>query len=112
MKRMVILGAGESGTGAAILAQKEGFEVFVSDFSEIKEEYKKVLDEHEIKWEENQHTEELILNADEVVKSPGIPDKSPIIKKLMEKGIHIISEIELGGRYTKAKKICITGSNG
>ncbi|MDD4922500.1 MAG: UDP-N-acetylmuramoyl-L-alanine--D-glutamate ligase [Bacteroidales bacterium] len=112
IKRMVILGAGESGTGAAILAQKEGYEVFVSDQSEIKEEYRKVLDGHGIKWEEKQHSEELILNADEVVKSPGIPDKSPIIKLLKEKGTHIISEIELGGRYTKAKKICITGSNG
>jgi len=112
MKRIVILGAGESGTGAAILAQKEGFDVFVSDFSEIKDEYKSVLDEHHIAWEEKQHTEELILNADEVVKSPGITDKSPIVKKLKEKGIHIISEIEFGGRYTDAKTICITGSNG
>ncbi|MEA4841490.1 MAG: UDP-N-acetylmuramoyl-L-alanine--D-glutamate ligase [Bacteroidales bacterium] len=112
MKRMVILGAGESGTGAAILAQKQGFDVFVSDKSEIKEEYKNVLNEYGIQWEEKQHTEELILNADEVVKSPGIADKFPIIQKLKEKGIHIISEIELGGRYTNAKKICITGSNG
>jgi len=112
MKRMVILGAGESGTGAAILAQKKGFDVFVSDKSEIKEEYKNALDERGIKWEEKQHTEELILNADEVVKSPGITDKSPIIKKLKEQGTHIISEIEFGGRYTNAKKICITGSNG
>ncbi|MCK9311678.1 MAG: UDP-N-acetylmuramoyl-L-alanine--D-glutamate ligase [Bacteroidales bacterium] len=112
MKRMVILGAGESGTGAAILAQKEGFDVFVSDKSEIKDEYKNVLNEHGIKWEEKRHTEELILNADEVVKSPGIADKSTIIQKLKEKGVHIISEIELGGRYTNAKKICITGSNG
>jgi len=109
---MVILGAGESGTGAAILAQKQGFDVFVSDKSEIKEEYKNVLNEYGIQWEEKQHTEELILNADEVVKSPGIADKFPIIQKLKEKGIHIISEIELGGRYTNAKKICITGSNG
>ena len=112
MKRMVILGAGESGTGAAILAQKEGFDVFVSDKLEIKDEYKNVLNEHGIKWEEKRHTEELILNADEVVKSPGIADKSTIIQKLKEKGVHIISEIELGGRYTNAKKICITGSNG
>ncbi|MDD3906693.1 MAG: Mur ligase family protein, partial [Bacteroidales bacterium] len=112
MKRMVILGAGESGTGAAILAQKQGFDVFVSDKSEIKEEYKNVLNEYGIQWEEKQHTEELILHADEVVKSPGIADKFPIIQKLKEKGIHIISEIELGGRYTNAKKICITGSNG
>lgn len=112
MKRIVILGAGESGTGAAILAQKEGFDVFVSDFSAIKEEYKKVLNDHGIQWEEKQHTEELILNADEVIKSPGITDKSPIVKKIKEKGIHIISEIEFGGRYTHAKTICITGSNG
>jgi len=112
MKRMVILGAGESGTGAAILAQKKGFDVFVSDKSEISADYKKVLDKYGITWEEKQHTEELILNADEVVKSPGIPDKAPIVKKLQEKGIHIISEIEFAGRYTKAKKICITGSNG
>lgn len=112
MKRIVILGAGESGTGAAILAQKEGFDVFVSDFSAIKEEYKKVLDSHGIQWEEKQHTEDLILNADEVIKSPGITDKTPIVKKLKEKGIHIISEIEFGGRYTHAKTICITGSNG
>jgi UDP-N-acetylmuramoylalanine--D-glutamate ligase len=112
MKRMVILGAGESGTGAAILAQKEGYEVFVSDKSEIKQEYKDALDQRHIPWEENQHTEALILNADEVIKSPGIPDKAPIIKSLKEKGTHIISEIEFAGRYTKAKKICITGSNG
>src|SRR5664280_2586970 len=112
MKRMVILGAGESGTGAAILAQKKGFDVFVSDKSEISDDYKKVLDKYGITWEEKQHTEELILNEDEVVKSPGIPDKAPIVKKLQEKGIHIISEIEFAGRYTKAKKICITGSNG
>lgn len=112
MKRMVILGAGESGTGAAILAQKEGFDVFVSDLSEIKQQYKAELDQRGIAWEEKQHTEALILNAFEVVKSPGIPDKSPIIKALKEKGVHIISEIEFGGRYTNAKMICITGSNG
>jgi len=112
MKRIVILGAGESGTGAAILAQKEGFDVFVSDFSAIKDEYKIVLDDHGIQWEERQHTDDLILNADEVIKSPGITDKSPIVKKIKEKGIHIISEIEFGGRYTHAKTICITGSNG
>ena len=112
MKRMVILGAGESGTGAAILAQKEGFDVFVSDLSEIKSNYKAELDLRGIAWEEKQHTEGLILNADEVVKSPGIPDKSPIIKALKGKGVHVISEIEFAGRYTKAKMICITGSNG
>lgn len=112
MRRLVILGAGESGTGAAILAQKEGFEVFVSDKSEIKSIYKKELDDHLIPWEEKTHTEALILNADEVIKSPGIPDKAPIIQALKEKNIHIISEIEFAGRYTNAKMICITGSNG
>lgn len=112
MRRIVILGAGESGTGAAILAQKEGFDVFVSDKSEIKPVYKKELDEHQIPWEEKTHTEALILNADEVIKSPGIPDNAPIIKALKEKNIPIISEIEFAGRYTNAKMICITGSNG
>ncbi len=112
MKRIVVLGAGESGAGAAVLAKKEGFEVFVSDMSEIKDKYKKLLDGHQIKWEEGNHTEEKILNADEVIKSPGIPKESPIIRKLMEKGVHIISEIEFAGRYTHSKMICITGSNG
>jgi UDP-N-acetylmuramoylalanine--D-glutamate ligase len=112
MSRLVILGAGESGTGAAILAKKQGFDVFVSDLSEIKSSYKEELDMHGISWEERQHTEELILNADEVIKSPGIPDKVPIIKTLKAKGIHIISEIEFAGRYTSARMICITGSNG
>jgi len=112
MKRLVILGAGESGTGAAILAQKQGFDVFVSDSSEIQPQYKAELDQRGIAWEEKQHTESLILNADEVVKSPGIPDKAPLIKALKEKGVHVISEIEFAGRYTKAKMICITGSNG
>jgi UDP-N-acetylmuramoylalanine--D-glutamate ligase len=112
MKRIVILGGGESGTGAAVLAKKQGFEVFLSDLSEIKPEYKTLLDKYEIAWEEKQHTEELILNADEVIKSPGIPDKAPLIKKLQALGTSIISEIEFAGRYTKAKMICITGSNG
>lgn len=112
MKRIVILGGGESGAGAAVLAKKQGFEVFVSDLSEIKTEYKSLLDKHEISWEEKQHTEELILNADEVVKSPGISDKAPLIKKLLAQGTSIISEIEFAGRYTEAKMICITGSNG
>ncbi|NDV47570.1 UDP-N-acetylmuramoyl-L-alanine--D-glutamate ligase [Paludibacter sp. 221] len=112
MKRIVILGAGESGAGAAILAQKQGFDVFVSDFSEIKPEYKIMLNNHTIRWEEKRHTEELILNADEVIKSPGIPDKAPIIQKLKGKNIPVISEIEFAGRYTDAKMICITGSNG
>ena len=112
MKRIVILGAGESGTGSAILAKKEGFDVFVSDKSSIQDKYKRALDERAIPWEEGQHTEEKILNADEVIKSPGIPDKAPIIQALMEKHIPIISEIEFAGRYTHAKTICITVSNG
>jgi len=112
MKRIVILGGGESGTGAAILAKKQGFEVFLSDSSEIKTQYKTMLNESGIPWEEKQHTESLILNADEVIKSPGIPDKAPIIKQLKKQGTPVISEIEYAGRYTKAKMICITGSNG
>jgi len=110
--KLVILGGGESGVGAAILGAKKGFEVFVSDFGEIKEEYKSVLQQHGLKYEEKQHTEAIILDADLVVKSPGIPEKAPIIVKLREKGIQVISEIEFAGRYTKAKTICITGSNG
>ncbi|MFC2766442.1 MAG: UDP-N-acetylmuramoyl-L-alanine--D-glutamate ligase [Prevotella sp.] len=112
MKRIVVLGAGESGAGAAVLAKQKGFDVFVSDISKIKDKYKKLLDDHQIEWEEEEHTEEKILNADEVVKSPGIPKESPIVQKLMGKGIHIISEIEFAGRYTRSKMICITGSNG
>lgn len=112
MKRIVVLGAGESGVGSAILAQKQGFDVFVSDMSPIKEKYVAELNQYNIAWEQGQHTEELILNADEVIKSPGIPEKAPIIKKLREKGINIISEIEFAGRYSKSKMICITGSNG
>ncbi len=112
MKRIVILGAAESGTGAAVLAKKQGFDVFVSDMSKIKDKHKTLLDAHGIVWEEGLHTEELILNADEIIKSPGIPDKSAIIVKVKEKQIPIISEIEFAGRYTDAKMICITGSNG
>ena len=112
MKRIVILGGGESGAGAAVLAKKQGFEVFLSDLSEIKPEYKALLDQYDIQWEVKQHTEALILNADEVIKSPGIPEKAPMIKKLHAQGTPIISEIEFAGRYTKAKMICITGSNG
>jgi len=111
-KKIVVLGAGESGTGAAILAQAKGFDVFVSDLSEIKEFYREELDRRGIKWEQKQHTEELILAADEVIKSPGIPKEAPMIQKLMAKGTPIISEIEFAGRYTDAKMICITGSNG
>ena len=112
MKRIVILGGGESGVGAAILAKKQGFDVFLSDMSEIKPNYKALLEENKIDWEEKQHSEMLILNATEIIKSPGIPDKAPIIKKLLLQGIPVISEIEFAGRYTKAKMICITGSNG
>lgn len=112
MKRIVVLGGGESGAGAAVLAKKQGFEVFLSDLSEIKPEYKTLLDEFEIPWEEKQHTAELILNANEVIKSPGIPEKAPLIKKLLALEIPVISEIEFAGRFTKAKMICITGSNG
>ncbi|PWK77692.1 UDP-N-acetylmuramoylalanine--D-glutamate ligase [Mucilaginibacter oryzae] len=110
--RIVILGAGESGAGAAYLGKQQGFDVFVSDFGAIADNYKKQLEEWGIPFEEKQHTEELILNAVEVIKSPGIPDKAPIIKKLKEKGIPVISEIEFAGRYTDAKIIGITGSNG
>ena len=112
MKRIIILGAGESGAGAAVLAKKEGFDVFVSDMSKINDKYKKILDDHNIEWEEGHHTEEKILNASEIVKSPGIPKEAPMIKKVMEKGIHIISEIEFASRYTNSKMVCITGSNG
>ena len=112
MKRIVILGAGESGAGAAVLAKKEGFDVFVSDMSKIADRYKKLMDDHQIEWEEGQHTEEKILSADEIIKSPGIPDTAPMVSKAIAKGIHIISEIEFAGRYTDAKMICITGSNG
>ncbi len=112
MKKIVVLGAGESGAGAAVLAKKEGFDVFVSDMSKIADKYKKLLDDHQIAWEEGQHTEERILAADEIIKSPGIPDKAPMVAKAIEKGIPIISEIEFAGRYTQSKMICITGSNG
>ena len=112
MKRIVVLGAGESGAGAAVLAKKEGFDVFVSDMSKIADRYKQLMDSHQIAWEEGQHTEEKILNADEIIKSPGIPDTAPMVSKAKAKGIHIISEIEFAGRYTNAKMICITGSNG
>jgi len=109
---MVILGSGESGVGSAILARQQGYDVFVSDQGAIKEKYKKPLQEHKIDFEEGKHSEELILNATEVIKSPGIPDKAEMVKKLKAKNIPVISEIEFAGRYTKAKKICITGSNG
>ena len=112
MKRLVILGGGESGVGTAILGKKEGYDVFVSDFGKIKDNYRNVLNQYEIKWEDEKHTEDLILNADVVMKSPGIPEKAPIIKKLIEKGIPVISEIEFANDFTKAITIGITGSNG
>ena len=112
MERIVILGAGESGAGAAVQAKKKGFDVFVSDMSRIADKYKEMLSSRGIEWEEGSHTEEKILNATEIIKSPGIPDSAPIIKKIEERGIHIISEIEFAGRYTDSKMICITGSNG
>ncbi len=111
-KKIVILGAGESGVGAAILAKHKEFNVFVSDNSLIKEPYKKELKENNISFEEKKHSEEAILNADEIIKSPGIPGNASIILKIKEKNIPIISEIEFASRYTKAKMICITGSNG
>ncbi len=112
MERIVVLGAGESGAGAAVLAKVKGFDVFVSDTSAIKDKYKKLLEDYGIEWEEGHHTEDLILNAHEVIKSPGIPENAPMIKKIKAKGIPVISEIEFAGRYTKAQMICITGSNG
>lgn len=111
-KNIVVLGSGESGVGAAVLAKQKGFDVFVSDKALIKEKYKEQLVAENILFEEGIHTEEKILNADEVIKSPGIPDKAELVKKLREKNIPVISEIEFAGRYTNAKKICITGSNG
>ena len=111
-KRIVILGAGESGTGSAVLALKKGFDVFVSDKGEIKENYRKELDNHSIRWEQGNHTEKEILNAAEVIKSPGIKEDNPLIVKIREKGIPVISEIEFAGRYATGTKICVTGSNG
>ena len=112
MKRIVILGAAESGVGAAALAKVKGFDVFVSDMGKIKDNYKQVLRDYDVPWEEGKHTEELILNAVEVVKSPGIPEDAPMVQKVRDAGIPVISEIEFAGRYTDAKMICITGSNG
>lgn len=112
MSKIVVLGAGESGVGAAILAKTKGFDVLVSDLSEIKPEYKKELDDNGVRWEEKGHSTDEILKADEVVKSPGIPDKAPLVAELRAKGVPVISEIEFAGRYTDSKMICITGSNG
>lgn len=112
MKRIVVIGAGESGTGAAVLAKKKGFDVFVTDMSAISDKYKKVLDGHGIEWEEKRHTEDRVLGADEIIKSPGVPKEAPMVRKAVERGISVISEIEFAGRYTDARMICITGSNG
>lgn len=111
-KRIVVLGAAESGVGAAVLALQKGFDVFVSDMGAIKPRYVEMLEQYGIAWEDGKHTEELILNADEVIKSPGIPDNAPMVRKIKAAGIPVISEIEFAGRYTQAKMICITGSNG
>ena len=112
MSRIVVLGGGESGVGSAVLAKVKGFDVFLSDMGKISEDYAAVLNEWNIPYEEGKHSEELILNADEVVKSPGIPSTAPMVQKIEGQGINVISEIEFAGRYDTAKKICITGSNG
>lgn len=112
MKKIVVLGAGESGTGAAILAKAKGMEVFVSDRGEISPAYQALLDQHHIAWEAGQHTAERILSADEVIKSPGIPLTAPLVQQLIAQGTPILSEIEFAARYTRGKMICITGSNG
>ena len=112
MKKIVVLGAGESGTGAAILAKEKGMDVFVSDMGAIAPMYQALLDQHHIAWEAGKHTPERILDADEVIKSPGIPLTAPLVKQLTEQGTPILSEIEFAARYTDAKMICITGSNG
>ena len=112
MSRIVVLGGGESGVGSAVLAKVKGFDVFLSDMGNISEEYRAVLQEWKIPFEQGKHSEDLILNADEVIKSPGIPTTAPMVRKLTDRGINVISEIEFAGRYDYAKKVCITGSNG
>lgn len=112
MRKIAILGAAESGVGTAILAQKQGWEVFVSDMGTIKDNYKAMLDEHNLRWEEGKHSEEEILSADVVVKSPGIPDTAPMIQALISKGTPILAELEFARQYSHGKTICITGSNG
>jgi UDP-N-acetylmuramoylalanine--D-glutamate ligase len=112
MSRVVVLGGGESGVGSAVLAKVKGFDVFLSDMGKLSEKYIAILDEWKIPYEQGGHSEELILNADEVIKSPGIPETAPMVQKIIEKGIGVISEIEFAGRYDSAKKVCITGSNG
>ncbi len=111
-QKIAILGAGESGVGTAILAKKQGYEVFVSDFGKVKDKYKNALNDLGVEWEEGRHFEERILSADVVMKSPGIPEKAPMVRKLIEKGIRVISEIEFASKYSSAKVIGITGSNG
>lgn len=111
-KRIVILGAGESGAGSAVLAQQKGLDVFVSDSGTVKDQYREILVSHNISFEEGKHTPELIMNADEVIKSPGLREDNPLVVSIREKGIPVISEIEFAGRYTDAYKICVTGSNG
>ena len=112
MSRVVILGGGESGVGSAVLAKVKGFDVFLSDMGKLSEKYVSMLEEWDIPYEQGGHSEELILNADEVIKSPGIPETAPMVQKVLDKGIGVISEIEFAGRYDSAKKVCITGSNG
>ncbi len=111
-KNLVVLGGGESGAGAAILGKRKGLEVFLSDLGVIPQKYKDLLNQADIEWEEGRHSEKRILAADEIVKSPGIPPTAPIVQSIMSKKIPIISEIEFAGRYTDAKMVCITGSNG
>ncbi|MFT6760862.1 MAG: UDP-N-acetylmuramoylalanine--D-glutamate ligase, partial [Psychroserpens sp.] len=111
-ERLVILGGGESGTGAAYLGQKKGWDVFLSDKGKLKKEYAENLDKWKIDYEEGTHSEEKILNADLVIKSPGIPETSPLVQSLRKKGIAVVSEIEFGLKYTNAKTIGITGTNG
>ena len=112
MSRVVVLGGGESGVGSAVLAKVKGFDVFLSEMGKISEKYVEMLEQWEIPFEQGCHTEELILNADEVIKSPGIPSTAAMVQKIEDKGIKVISEIEFAGRYDSAKKVCITGSNG
>ena len=112
MSRVVVLGGGESGVGSAVLAKVKGFDVFLSDMGKLSEKYVSMLEEWKIPYEQGCHSEELILNADEVIKSPGIPETAPMVQKVLDKGIGVISEIEFAGRYDSAKKVCITGSNG
>ncbi|MBD5217830.1 MAG: UDP-N-acetylmuramoyl-L-alanine--D-glutamate ligase [Bacteroidales bacterium] len=112
MQRLIILGGGESGTGAAILGLRKGFDVFLSDSGPIAQKYRDLMDKNGIEWEEGGHTPEKILNADIVIKSPGIPPTAPLVRQLAEKGVPILSEIEFAGRYTDSKMVCITGSNG